>query len=89
MIRKKKSNNEVGNLPNTQYLNYSGLLLIFLYSSTMRFRFSFMSSGILLFALLIVNLAGISGPSYLQIFRVFLNTGNFAFHMSTLFEEKV
>ena len=89
MIRTKKSNNQVGNLTNAQYLNYLGLLLIFLYSLTRGFRFSFMSYGILLFALLIVNLAGISGPSYLQIFRVFLSTGNSAFHMSTLFEEKV
>ena len=43
-----------------------------------------MTSVIVLFALLIVNLSGIK-PALFQIFRVFLNAGNFALYMSTMF----
>ena len=51
-----------------------GLLIISLYSSTRGISFSFMTSEIVLFALLIVNPAGISSVSCSRFFEYFLTT---------------
>ena len=63
--------------------NYFGVLLILLYSSTRGFSFSCMASLIFFVCIADCQSSRNLKPTLLQIFQVFLTTGNFAFYMST------